>query len=281
VRTRIVALAVLASALATCLFAIPLAAGVFEYLMQHERVHLVGHARDVAVDVAGDVQYGTPIDPEDVEDVGDEDEDLRVTVYDGDGDRIAGLGPDAPADLVSQALDGDVDSEIDDDVFVSAVPVTYSDEVIGAVAVARPSSTVLVHVVFIWAGMAGLAAAAVTVAWLVGRRQARRLARPLEDLQESALRLGDGDFSVRTRRGGVEEIDAVGAALDATAMRLDDLLAKERAFSADASHQLRTPLAGMRLRLEAALERSDVDPRPAIAATLSTPTGSRRSSTSC
>ena len=267
-RTRIVALAVLASALATCLFAIPLAAGVFEYLMQHERVHLVGHARDVAVDVAGDVQYGTPIDPEDVEDVGDEDEDLRVTVYDGDGDRIAGLGPDASADLVSQALDGDVESEIDDDVFVSAVPVTYSDEVIGAVAVATPSSTVLVHVVFIWAGMAGLAAAAVTVAWLVGRRQARRLARPLEDLQESALRLGDGDFSVRTRRGGVEEIDAVGAALDATAMRLDDLLAKERAFSADASHQLRTPLAGMRLRLEAALERSDVDPRPAIAATL-------------
>ena len=267
-RTRIVALAVLASALATCLFAIPLAAGVFEYLMQHERVHLVGHARDVAVDVAGDVQYGTPIDPEDVEDVGDEDEDLRVTVYDGDGDRIAGLGPDAPADLVSQALDGDVESEMDDDVFVSAVPVTYSDEVIGAVAVATPSSTVLVHVVFIWAGMVGLAAAAVTVAWLVGRRQARRLARPLEDLQESALRLGDGDFSVRTRRGGVEEIDAVGAALDATAMRLDDLLAKERAFSADASHQLRTPLAGMRLRLEAALERSDVDPRPAIAATL-------------
>ena len=267
-RTRIVALAVLASALATCLFAIPLAAGVFEYLMQHERVHLVGHARDVAVDVAGDVQYGTPIDPEDVEDVGDGDEDLRVTVYDRDGDLIAGFGPDAPADLVWQALDGDVESEVDDDVFVSVVPVTYSDEEIGAVAVATPSSTVLVHVVFIWAGMAGLAATAVTVAWLVGRRQARRLARPLEDLQESALRLGDGDFSVRTRRGGVEEIDAVGAALDATAMRLDDLLAKERAFSADASHQLRTPLAGMRLRLEAALERSDVDPRPAIAATL-------------
>jgi signal transduction histidine kinase len=268
VRTRIVALAVLASALATCLFAIPLAAGVFEYLMQHERVHLVGHARDVAVSVASDVQYGTPIDPEDVEDVGDEDEDLRVTVYDRDGDLIAGLGPEAPADLVWQALDGDVESEVDDDVFVSVVPVTYSDEEIGAVAVATPSSTVLGHVVFIWAGMAGLAATAVTVAWLVGRRQARRLARPLEDLQESALRLGDGDFSVRTRRGGVEEIDAVGAALDATAMRLDDLLAKERAFSADASHQLRTPLAGMRLRLEAALERSDVDPRPAIAATL-------------
>ena len=264
-RTRIIGVAVLAAVVATVLFAVPLGAGAFEYLVQHERVHLVGHARDVALSVAGDVHDGAPIDLEDVEDlVG---EDHRVTIYDANGDRLAGSGPDAPADVVSDVLDGDVEADTAGDRFVAAVPVTYSDEVIGAVAVATPN-TVLRDVAVIWVGMVGLAIAAVSVAWLVGRRQARRLARPLEDLEESARRLGDGDFSVRTRRGGIAEIDAVGAALDTTAARLDRLLAGERAFSADVSHQLRTPLAGLRLRLEAVAERADPDTRRAVAASL-------------
>jgi signal transduction histidine kinase len=264
-RTRIIGVAVLAAVVATVLFAVPLGAGAFEYLVQHERVHLVSHARDVALSVAGDVHDGAPIDLEDVE--GLVGEDHRVTVYDGDGDRLAGSGPDAPVDVVSDALDGDSETDTVGDLLVAAVPVTYFDEVIGAVAVATPH-TILRDVAVIWVGMAGLAAAAVSVAWLVGRRQARRLARPLEDLEESARRLGDGDFSVRTRRGGIAEIDAVGAALDATAARLDHLLAGERAFSADVSHQLRTPLAGLRLRLEAVAERADPDVRRAVAASL-------------
>jgi signal transduction histidine kinase len=265
VRTRIIALAVLTSVLATCLFAIPLAVAVLEYSVQHERGHLVRAAGDVAIDVSGNVYAEEPIDPGDLE---LDDDDHAVAVYDDDGERLAGAVPGEHSRLLSRALDGKVRARTEGDLLVAAFPVTHSDEVVGAVLVATPRATVLWQVGFLWAAMAGLAAAAVAIAWLVGRRQARRLARPLEDLEESARRLGDGDFSVRSHRGGIQEIDAVGAALDATAMRLDDLLARERAFSADASHQLRTPLAGMRLRLEAALERPDADPRPAITATL-------------
>jgi signal transduction histidine kinase len=268
VRTRIISLAVLTSVVATVLFVVPLGVAVFQYAMQQERGHLVEHASDVAITVSGAVHDGDRIDPEVVDDICDEDQDVTGAVFDRSGRWLVGAVPDGDAGVLAGALDGEVWTATAGDVIVAAVPVTRSKEVLGAVLVSRPRAGVLGEVAVMWAGMAGLAAVAVTVAWLVGRRQARRLAQPLEELEGSARRLGEGDFSVRTRRGGIAEIDAVGAALDATAARLDDLLARERAFSADASHQLRTPLAGMRLRLEAALERTDADPRPAITASL-------------
>ncbi|MEY9949291.1 ATP-binding protein [Kitasatospora sp. GAS1066B] len=80
--------------------------------------------------------------------------------------------------------------------------------------------------------------------------QARRLARPLTDLAETAERLGSGDPRPRDRRFGVPELDRVAEVLDASAERIGRMLTAERRLAADASHQLRTPLTALSMRLE-------------------------------
>ncbi|MEV4616488.1 ATP-binding protein [Kitasatospora sp. NPDC049258] len=80
--------------------------------------------------------------------------------------------------------------------------------------------------------------------------QAKRLARPLTDLAETAERLGSGDPRPRDRRYGVPELDRVAEVLDASAERIARMLTAERRLAADASHQLRTPLTALSMRLE-------------------------------
>ncbi|WP_432249260.1 ATP-binding protein [Streptomyces sanyensis] len=95
-----------------------------------------------------------------------------------------------------------------------------------------------------------VALVAVVAAVLLAVRQANRLASPLTDLAETAERLGSGDPRPRHRRYGVPELDRVADVLDASAERIARMLTAERRLAADASHQLRTPLTALSMRLE-------------------------------
>ncbi|MFI7895087.1 ATP-binding protein [Streptomyces sp. CACIS-1.16CA] len=91
---------------------------------------------------------------------------------------------------------------------------------------------------------------AIVSAVLLAVRQANRLASPLTDLAETAERLGSGDPRPRHRRYGVPELDRVADVLDSSAERIARMLTAERRLAADASHQLRTPLTALSMRIE-------------------------------
>ncbi|MCG5218330.1 ATP-binding protein [Streptosporangium soli] len=102
-----------------------------------------------------------------------------------------------------------------------------------------------------------LAAAALAVAVGLAIVQSRRLTLPLKDLGVMAERLGSGDARPSKHRYGIQELDRVAEVLDRSATRISDLLSREREFATDASHQLRTPLTGLTMRLEEIVAAAD------------------------
>ncbi len=194
-------------------------------------------------------------------------EGSRTLIVDADGavladsDGTATLGepyatPDRPE--LSEALGaGSVDvrerhsDTLGEDLLLVTVPVADGGAVVGALRVSAPLGEVESSVRESWIGLVliGLAVvgAGLVLAWIL----AGTVARPLERLGAAADRLGEGDLDARVEPEQPREIETVGRTFNRMADALAASMAAQRDFVANASHQLRTPLTGMKLRLEA------------------------------
>jgi signal transduction histidine kinase len=178
-----------------------------------------------------------------------------LAVYDAAGTLLSGEGPAEPDQATARALGGRAAILDRSGVVVVALPLEGG----GVLRAAEPDSrssdrasrAVLELTLIALAVIAAAVAAAVVLS--------RRLNRPLAALADSAGVLGGGDFQSRVPTSGLAELDQVADALNASARRVGDLLERERQLTADMAHQLRTPLAGIRIAVETELEHPRAD----------------------
>ncbi|MGC4939877.1 sensor histidine kinase [Kribbella sp. DT2] len=257
-RRRVGKVALTAVVVSLVLLAVPFAVGIRIAFFSEESTELERAALAAAVQVGPDVTAGDPVElPAALT-------DLRIAVYDGSSVLRAGAGPAGMDRITRSALTGKVVQGRDGGELVVAVPVVSAEQIIGVVRAASPVTAVWTRVLLAWLAVAGLAVVALLVGLAVAIRQSRRLSEPLESLAAVAGSVSGGDLTARARTSGIAEIDAAVSAQNAMVTRLTAVLEHERHFGADASHQLRNPLAGLRLALETALDDDTADPRESL-----------------
>jgi signal transduction histidine kinase len=165
------------------------------------------------------------------------------------------VADELPASALQAALAGKIVSgrEHDDGgrYLYVATPVGDEGAVHGAVVVTYPAGPLDRKVRRIWAELGVLALIVLGASAVVGLWLARSVTDPLAGLERASTRLGHGDLSSRAdEHRGPPEVQELARSFNEMATRLGELLEAQRRFVADASHQLRTPLTALRLRLE-------------------------------
>ncbi len=186
----------------------------------------------------------------------------RVVVVDNRGVTLLDTGSRAGRNFASRpeiasSLRGETtagtrhSSTLGTDLMYVAVPVASSGTVHGAVRVTYPTSALDRRIRRYWLVLAAIAGVVLAAAAVVGLRLSRTVTEPLADLEEATKAAGEGDLTARASvDAGPPEIRALAERFNEMVARLEVLVQSQQEFVADASHQLRTPLTALQLRLE-------------------------------
>ena len=198
----------------------------------------------------------------------------RVVVVDPNGISLVDSGDtsDTPRDFSTRpefekALSGRQSSGIrksgtlKDELAYVAVPIASGKGISGAVRVTFSTERLRHQVRDYWLKLGLLTALVLGLAAGLGFLMSRWALGPVEALEEGAELLAAGDMSGRANVDrGPPELRQLASTFNVMATRLEGLVDSQRAFVADASHQLRTPLTALRLRLETLEDEVADDP---------------------
>lgn len=256
-RRLVIAMTTLVAVIALAL-AIPLGLAISNY----ERENFLGSLEFDTLTTASFMSSQPYIDWQATADATADRTGARVVVVDSDVTLVAdsdssGLDRMFDRPEIEAALAGELASDVrpsvtlNDDLRYVAAPIIQNFKVVAVVRLSLSESAVdsevLIAELWLIAFVASVILAAALVAWFLSRS----IARPVDALTE-VVELMPQDLSIRAdEMHGPKEIRQAATALNATTSRLEGLVSRTQRVAADASHHLRSPLTGVRLRLEA------------------------------
>ncbi len=193
----------------------------------------------------------------------------QVAIVDRAGNLVAGTAPPAAAARVRRVLAAGPGTVRPAGRLLLVVTPVRSDAghtVLGAVALTRQAGPLDHRLAVLWAWLGAVSLAGLAAGALVAIALARWVSGPLGALEATAGQLGDGALGTRfDLRSGPAEVRRLAANFNTMAGRLETLVHGHRAMMADVSHQLRTPLAALRLRLDLLAQDADAHAAAEIA----------------
>ena len=221
---------------------------------QREEDHLISQAGEDAVVLASfyedALDAGATVDAVPAEDYAER-TGARVVLVDADGVSLLDTEASVPRDFSTRpemdtALSGVRSAGIrrsdslDTDLLYVAVPVASGGSVHGALRVTLDAHEVTDRIHRFWLALVVVAVVVLSAVLAIGWAVARSITRPIRSLQRAALRFSDGDLTpAPVDPDAPPELADLASSLNTMAERLDDLMARQRAFVGDASHQLR------------------------------------------